>query len=411
MHDSRTALRRLEMCIGLMGRSVFNHRRAERLCSKLHDAVTSLAMCRDADVMTAGLASYLRTHQSARRDLAPLMRFLAKRRRRGQARVERRLPRHLPAQVTRFLGRGIVHGGYIGKKQAGPALVRQFTHEQIWHQYGCVLAFQNRIPGSAETLHAFRGVCRQLRFALELFGDALPASLPLARDLHVLQRQVGAMHDHHAAQAMIHKAVKRKRLERTDALKTYERFLRTERDRLEQGLEAHARSILEPEFRMRLARSLGETTQKAALPAEAWQSASQRVDARRYPMKKSTKNIMKNAAKDMVVDAADIAVDAAKEIFHDMVGGGQDEGSSPDVPAKAATAVKAVKKVAKKVAKKVTKKAPQKSGVVKAVKKMAKKVMKKVAPKAAKKAVKKVAKKVAKKVTKKAAKKATKKKK
>lgn len=278
VHDSRTELRRLRTYVELMGRSVFGHRRAARLCTKLHAAEKSLSKCRDADVMTASLAQYLKMRPAARKGLEPLGRLLKKRRRRARSRLHGHLPNHLPREVTRFLGRGVVHGGYIGGNEAGPALVHQFTHEEIWHQYGFVLAFENRIPGSPDLFHAFRGVCRQLRFALELFGEALPTAKPLARELHELhelQDRAGEMHDHHAAQATVAKAVKRKKLAGTKALEAYGRFQRDERDRLARALEGHAKSILQPRFQTRLARSLVRLRKQR--PNDAKKAAATRV--------------------------------------------------------------------------------------------------------------------------------------
>jgi CHAD domain-containing protein len=256
VHDSRTELRRLRTQLDIMGRTVFEPKAAERVGDRLRKAEKTLAKTRDSDVMIADLEKYLEAHPNAREGLGDYRRRLRRRRKRAARKLGKRLAQGLHRDLGDFAQKAAVAPALDEATEISPALVRDFTHEEIWHRYDAVRAYADHLPGDEEVLHEFRSKCRELRFAIELFADALPATHTITRELHTLQDQVGEMHDHHVIAMLITKWKRNEKLSRTKALDDYQRWNRSERDRLRKRFQSSWLSILDPRFRTRLAHAL-----------------------------------------------------------------------------------------------------------------------------------------------------------
>ena len=140
--------------------------------------------------------------------------------------------------------------------KAAPSRVRDFTHEEIWHRYDAVRAYEPRLSDGADAIHHYRSACRELRFLLELFGEALPESAPIAEELRALQDQVGEMHDHHVAVTRIEAWRARGELHASRELDAYVEARARARDQMRERLLFPWQGPLRQEFRARLARAL-----------------------------------------------------------------------------------------------------------------------------------------------------------
>jgi CHAD domain-containing protein len=251
VHDSRTMLRRLRTELDVMGDTVFDPDDAAKVEGRLHRLESALAKLRDTDVLLADVKAYARTH---RRGIAPLRAFLEKRRAKAARAARRDLGgvKKAVASLRSLLARPI-NARTKNRAKATPRLVRHFTHEEIWRMYDAIRAYDVRLPPDGQVLHHMRSACRRLRFVLELFGGALPNAERVARELHRIQDEVGALHDHHIAALALAKWLDTGKLERNDGIEAYLQHRIRTRDALREHLGARWLTVLGRPFRQRLA--------------------------------------------------------------------------------------------------------------------------------------------------------------
>jgi CHAD domain-containing protein len=262
VHDSRTELRRLRADLDLMGHTVFDAEATTDACRRLHELEQALGKARDTDVLLEDLDGYLRSRSKERVGLGDLRKRLARRRDKGQ-RVARRalggnVRRDIVSRLEQFLRRKdvVVEEQPANPAKAAPTLVRHFTRQEIWRRYDALRAYDTRLPGDIETLHKLRSSCRQMRFALEAFEEALPTAKPIARELHRVQDEIGTLHDHHVALGLVDRWRRKGRLVSNPSLERYLAYHARRRDRLRAKFERHWLSLFEEQFRRRVFRSL-----------------------------------------------------------------------------------------------------------------------------------------------------------
>jgi CHAD domain-containing protein len=195
-------------------------------------------------------------HPRARRGLRPLFALLEKRRAKAAKAAKSNLGRGARKKATGALDALLAHPEDAAPgdpTKAVPRLVRHFTDEEIWRTYDAVRAYDVRLPPDAQVLHRMRSACRRLRFVLELFSDALPNARRVAKELHRIQDEVGALHDHHVAEQLLAKWLDRGKLEKTQEIEAYLKHRAQAQGALKERLEAHWLTVLGRPFRARLA--------------------------------------------------------------------------------------------------------------------------------------------------------------
>ncbi len=260
VHDARTAIRRVREDLVVMGASAFDPKRTAKIEDELHDLEKALAKARDSDVLLAKLKEYETAHDGAAADLADLEKRLAKRRDAGAKQARRQLSRSTPTmRRLRRLVRGkkaIVAQRPSDPTKATPHLVHHFTREALWRHYDAILAYETRRPPDADVLHRFRAACRRLRYALELFADALPDASSLVHDLRELQVRIGDMHDAHVAATLLTKWVASGKIQSSAAVGSFIEDRERARDGARTELLKVFEEVLGPPFRENLARVL-----------------------------------------------------------------------------------------------------------------------------------------------------------
>jgi CHAD domain-containing protein len=264
IHDSRTELRRFRTDLDLMGRTVFDAEATAQLCRRMHVLEQALAKARDTDVLLDDLEGYLGRHSQDRAGLGGLRKLLARRRHKGARIARRALGGGARRDLIKGLKRLLRRDAAVSEKtpsrgpKAMPTLVRHFTRHEIWYRYDALRAYDARLLGDIETLHKLRSSCRQMRFALEAFADALPTVKPVARELHRVQDEIGELHDHHVALGLVERLRREGRLATTPGLEHYLAYHARTRDRLRRRFERHWLSLFGEQFRRRIFRSLEE---------------------------------------------------------------------------------------------------------------------------------------------------------
>jgi len=262
VHDSRTELRRLRADLDLMGHTVFDAETTAEVCRRMRQLEQALAKTRDTDVLIEDLDGYLRRRARERAGLGELRKLLTKRRHKGERTARRALRRRARREVVQSLEGLLRRKAVVSERRSGnpakasPTLVRHFTRQEIWRRYDALRAYDARLPGDIETLHKLRSSCRQMRFALEAFADALPTVKPIAGELHRVQDEIGELHDHHVALGLVDRWRRKGRLATTPALEHYLAYHARTRDRVRKRFERHWLSLFGEQFRRRVFRSL-----------------------------------------------------------------------------------------------------------------------------------------------------------
>jgi CHAD domain-containing protein len=259
VHDARTLLRRIRVEVDIMGRTAFDPAQAERLDGRLRTIEKALSAERDADVMLQHVGPRARKLSG----LAGLRKLLERERRRSASKAKKILARRRRRKVLRALRRYFRRAAVLdmspANRKPAPFRVRDFTHEELWHYYDLARVYEMRLvdgKNHPDSLHQYRSSCRRLRFAIELFGEALPKTTDIVAHLHELQRQIGDMHDHHVAVTSIRRWVSCGELRPSPTLARYVEQREHARDELRRRHEAEWLEVMGLGFRERLAEAL-----------------------------------------------------------------------------------------------------------------------------------------------------------
>ncbi|WP_394839264.1 CHAD domain-containing protein [Pendulispora rubella] len=245
VHDARTTVRRLRLELDVLARHASNAAMLHRLEDRLHALDKVLGDIRDQDV--------LREDVRTKRGLRPLVKRLKRTRKKKQREGLRTMSKG--RSLVRKVRRCEPDADLRLEPRAGkvhPVLVRHLGPEEIARAFDAVLAYETA-PVDHESLHRFRGVCRRLRYLLELFEEAPADNGRIISELRDAQSQLGDLHDHHVAVLRIARWLEDGRLPHTPELEAYlvER-VRADKRLLREAHE-HRRKILGGAFRARVA--------------------------------------------------------------------------------------------------------------------------------------------------------------
>lgn len=261
VHRSRTQLRRLRVELDTMAHTAFAADAATRASGRLHDVERALAKTRDADVLVADLRARMREAPHDARALGAIVAKLERRRERAMKRAKKDIGRKARGAIEKALrdaarGKNVVAQAPKNPARAAPELVRHFTHQEIWRRYEALRAYDARLPADVETLHKLRSACRELRFTLEAFADAIPEVAKIAEGLHRLQDEMGELHDHQVAIDFLERWRRKGKIPASRALDGYLARRAEARDELRSRSEPRWLAVLGEKFRLDLARAL-----------------------------------------------------------------------------------------------------------------------------------------------------------
>jgi CHAD domain-containing protein len=258
VHEARTTLRRLQQCLVVAGRTVFDPDTAGEMGRRLHRVEKLLGPTRDADVLLRGLRGWM-THSRSpvRAGIRPLIVIVARRRRRmaGElaGELQRGRVRHLTRDIRRLMRKDRISATPVTAPGGGakPWVVGGFVAEETWHGYEEVLALESQGRSSeARIVHKLRSACRSFRYRLELFDGALPKEgASVIATLRALQKRLGELHDRAVAVKTTEKLISGGKLRRTEAVDAYLESRRDTRARLRVELGSAWRRLTVPALR------------------------------------------------------------------------------------------------------------------------------------------------------------------
>ena len=210
VHDMRVATRRLRAALKLLGETVYDPQITDRYRKGLRRLANSLGETRDTDVFLEHLKEYIAALPEAdQAGLDPLRRELVHRHHKSRNTMLKALDSAKIEKLLRKLehfvytpGRGLAPDDK-DDNEASPSLVRHFAASATWRRYEEVLAYETVIGPQTQiaVLHRLRVACKRLRYTLEFFEDALPATSfkSLHDQLVKVQDALGILHDHQVA--------------------------------------------------------------------------------------------------------------------------------------------------------------------------------------------------------------------
>jgi triphosphatase len=200
IHKMRVATRRLRTTLrALEGAPIFDQkqlRRLRRFRRGFKQLAEALGEVRDLDILGERVRKYAEAQPDLTDDLSRLRDLLSGRRKTAHARLLRSLESSKLAHVLDELEAFVEHPV---QPPAGepPLLVRHFAGSTVWAQREAVLRYETVVADAPPpVLHQVRIACKQLRYAIELFEDALgPRVQPLLDLLVRAQDHLGGLHD------------------------------------------------------------------------------------------------------------------------------------------------------------------------------------------------------------------------
>ncbi len=200
IHKMRVATRRLRTTLqALQDAPIFDQKQARRLRRfrrGLKDLANSLGDVRDLDVLGERIGAYVQAQPDLTTDLAPLTDLLDARRQSARTRLSECLDSHGLARTLEQLD------GFTQRPSEPPAgqpplLVRHFAGGAIWRRYEAVMRYETVVASAPPpVLHQVRIACKKLRYAIELFEDALSVRAQALLDILVqAQDHLGNLHD------------------------------------------------------------------------------------------------------------------------------------------------------------------------------------------------------------------------
>jgi CHAD domain-containing protein len=256
VHDMRVAIRRTRSALELLEEApVFKAKNLRAMRRRLRPLARALGAVRDLDVFLERVDTYEKEYPEHAAGLGILRGELSRRREAaredlldvlGSRKLERRI-----GEVEDFA----THPVDVSHEEM-PVLVRHFAGGAIWRRYEAALAFECVLPNAPPpTLHQLRITSKRLRYALEMFHDALgPAVEPLVGALVAVQDHLGALQDAVVAIQLVDAL--REREPDDTALAAYGHSLAARRDELRATFEPLWLRISGAPFRHELASAL-----------------------------------------------------------------------------------------------------------------------------------------------------------
>ncbi len=250
VHKMRVATRRLRTTLrALEDAPIVDQQQVRRLRRFRRGLV------RDLDILGERVRKYVAAQPDLAADLSRLRDLLAKRRQAAYSRLLRRLEK---PKLARLLDQLEAFAEHPIEPPAGepPLLVRHFAASAIWARYEAVLRFETVMPDAPPpVLHQVRIACKQLRYAIELFEDALGARVQPLLDLLIrVQDHLGSLHDAVVALELVNQVHDR---HPNTGLAVYAAALAAERDQLHRTFAPLWQQISGKDFRDDLLGVLG----------------------------------------------------------------------------------------------------------------------------------------------------------
>ncbi len=233
VHKMRVATRRLRTTLrSVEAAPAFAPGRLRRLQRGLKRLAAALGEVRDLDILSERVRAYGEAQPDLAPDLARLRDLLAERRKAARTRLLACLGSSKLARTLDELD--ALASRPDSEAEEPPLLVRHFAGSAIWARYEAVMRFETVAPEAPPpVLHQIRIACKQLRYDIELFEDALgPRARPLLDLLVQAQDHLGTLHD--AVVTLDLEGQVRKR-QSAAGLAIYAAALAAERDQLQRA--------------------------------------------------------------------------------------------------------------------------------------------------------------------------------
>lgn len=265
VHDMRVATRRLRATLKLLGETVYDPETTDRYRKGLRRLANSLGATRDTDVFLEHLKEYIAALPEAdQAGLDPLRRELVHRHHKSRNTMLKALDSVKTEKLLRKLeqfvlspGRGVVAEDKDDNEVA-PSLVRHFATSATWRRYEEVLAYETVVGPQTPiaVLHRLRIACKRLRYTLEFFEDALPATSfkSLHDQLVRVQDELGILHDHQVASDLSESLLRDNPDDQP--LQTYHNSRLAEIERIKTEFPGHWQTLTGSAYRKQLATSL-----------------------------------------------------------------------------------------------------------------------------------------------------------
>jgi CHAD domain-containing protein len=253
IHEMRTATRQLRTHLATLEETdLYPAKQVRRLRDGLRGLADALGTARDLDMLEQHLATYEQAQPWAAADLGPLRVDI----RRARSQAQRALVAELAGPA---LERRLKHLKRLTRRpnrEHRRILARHAAGALIWRRYAVILHFEHRVPEAAPAdLHKLRIRCKQMRYTLHLFEQALgPDAEALADLFSRAQDHLGAMQDHVTALGRLTPLLAAH--PNNAALSAYANARAAERDRLIASFTPLWIELTGLETRQRLARLL-----------------------------------------------------------------------------------------------------------------------------------------------------------
>jgi CHAD domain-containing protein len=195
IHEMRTATRQLRTFLAtLEATGIYPRKDVRRVREALRGLADALGAARDLDMLAQHLAEYEQAQPWAVADLRPLRGVIRRERARAQRTLLAELADPLLAHRVEQLRRLTRHPNGARRR----VLARHVAGAIIWRRYEAILAFERQMPEATPTdLHLLRIRCKQMRYTLHLFEQALDPDAAALGDLFTrAQDHLGGMQDH-----------------------------------------------------------------------------------------------------------------------------------------------------------------------------------------------------------------------
>ena len=264
VHDMRVATRRLRASLELLEETVYDSQETKRYRKQLRGLAQALGNTRDADVFLQNLEEYRsKLSEEDQAGIEPLYHEIKQR----QTRSRKAMLKTLDNRKTRKLLKKLKT--FVETPESGvvkqprdphevvPFLVKHFVASTVWRRYEEVLAYEAVVSQdtSVAVLHRLRVAAKHMRYTVEYFQDALPATVKtLHKQLVDIQDHLGDLHDDQVAIELCEHLLK---ANPEDApLRTYQSIRAAHLEQVRQKFLPEWHSLTNGTYKTRLATAL-----------------------------------------------------------------------------------------------------------------------------------------------------------